>query len=138
MIEAKLVRGGKIKLVMHAVFEKRLRQRHVAAHSIARHRAPVFLGALRFLRHADAERRQIVVEKIYEMIAVHFDDHIRLGLLHLLAHLFHQRFAFHFARRLLHLEDEPRRMRHAGGQNQFCHEVIPSAEQSVNFSQTLD
>ena len=38
---------------------------------------------------------------------------IGLGLLHLLAHLLHQGFASHFPRRLLHLKNQARRMRHA-------------------------
>ncbi len=97
MIEAELVRRGEIKFVMHAVLKKRLGERHMAAHGIARHRAPIFLRTLRLLRHADAERRQVVVEKIHEMIAVDFDDEIGLGLFHLLAHLLHQRFALHLA-----------------------------------------
>jgi hypothetical protein len=64
-------------------------------------------------------------KKIYEVIAVHFDDHIRLGPLDLLANVFHERFALHFSRRLRHLVNKPRRMRNSSGQDQFRHRSFP-------------
>jgi hypothetical protein len=133
VIQSQLVRCGEIELFIDAVFEKSFCQRNMAAHGVARHRAPSLLRALSFFRHADTERRQIVVEEIYKMIAVDLDDQIRFGLLHLFADLLHQRLALNFSRRLLHFENKPGRMRHAGGQDQFRHKCS-SLHVAIKFS----
>src|SRR5918995_1125627 len=62
------------------------------------------------------------------MIAVHFDDQIRFGFFHALSNLPHERFPSQFSWRLGHLVNEPGRMWNSSGQNQFCHDLLLSAD----------
>jgi hypothetical protein len=114
VIEAQLVGGGEVEVGMHSVSKNRLGQPNMPAHRVARHGAPGLLRPLSFLRHADTERRQVIVEEINEMIAIDLDDQIGLRLLHLLANLLHERLSAHLSRRLGHLVNEPGRMGNSG------------------------
>ena len=97
VIQTQLMSGGEVELGVYAVAKQSLGQRNMPADRVSRHRTPGFLRSLGFLRHADAKRRQVIVEKIHEMIAVHFDDQIRFGLIHAAANLLHERFSSHFS-----------------------------------------
>src|SRR5215475_13281047 len=109
----------------------------MAAHRVAGDRTPGFLRAFRFLRHADAERRQVVVEKIDEMVAVDFDNQVRFGFFHLLANLLHKSLSSHLSRRLGHFVNEPWRVRHSSGQYQFSHALLLSGIRSKRFTVIL-